>query len=179
MNVYIRKPEEGDCEEFIAKTKRSHAMHRPWVFPVSSEIGYRKFLEFSQKERFRAFLVCRVSDGVMVGLVSLNEITEGCMLSAMIGYWGVSGCEGMGYLTEGVSLVLDYAFNILSLHRIEACVQPPNTKSIALVKRLGMEFEGVSRKYLCIGGEWKDHERWSMLAEDWRAGGGSLKFAAI
>jgi ribosomal-protein-alanine N-acetyltransferase len=61
-----------------------------------------------------------------------------------------------------------YAFERLKLHRLEANIQPNNTKSMALVKRAGFTLEGYSRRYLKIGGRWQDHERWAILVEDWR-----------
>lgn len=72
-------------------------------------------------------------------------------------------------MTEAIQLVLSYAFNDLKLHRIEANIQPHNTASLALVKRAGFTNEGYSRRYLKICGRWQDHERWAILAEDWRA----------
>lgn len=179
MKVYIRAPEASDCEEFISNTKKSLAMHRPWVFPVTTAFGFTQYLKLVNQSRNRAFLVCRVSDGAMVGVVSLSEIMLGPVCSAFVGYWGIYGYEGNGYLTEGTALVMEFAFDSLSLNRVEACVQPSNTKSVALLKRLGFEFEGISRKFLCIGGEWKDHERWSMLREDWASRGGALQVDSL
>ena len=70
-------------------------------------------------------------------------------------------------MTEGVALVLNHAFNSLKLHRIEANIQPSNTASINLVKRLGFANEGFSRQYLKINGQWRDHERWALTVENW------------
>jgi ribosomal-protein-alanine N-acetyltransferase len=72
-------------------------------------------------------------------------------------------------MTEAMSLMLKYAFIHLKLHRLEANVQPDNAASVALIKRAGFIREGYSRRYLKIGGRWRDHERWAILAEDWRA----------
>ena len=48
-------------------------------------------------------------------------------------------------------------------------MQPANRRSVALVTRTGFAREGHSRRYLKIGGRWRDHVRFAMLAEDWRA----------
>jgi ribosomal-protein-alanine N-acetyltransferase len=64
-------------------------------------------------------------------------------------------------------LVLDTAFDELGLHRVEANVQPVNARSLALVARVGFSREGYSRRYVKVGGRWRDHVRFAMLAEDW------------
>ena len=71
-------------------------------------------------------------------------------------------------MSEGVRLVLRFAFLDLKLHRIEANVQPENEPSRAVLRRSGFTQEGFSRKYLKIGGRWRDHERWAILREDWK-----------
>ena len=72
-------------------------------------------------------------------------------------------------MTEALKLVLRYAFKDLKLHRLEANIQPGNMASVALVKRAGFVREGYSRRYLKICGRWRDHERWAILAEDWKS----------
>jgi len=71
-------------------------------------------------------------------------------------------------MTEALALVLREAFGPLRLHRVEANIQPGNRASIGLVRRAGFRREGLSRRYLKIGGRWRDHERWALTVEDWR-----------
>jgi ribosomal-protein-alanine N-acetyltransferase len=71
-------------------------------------------------------------------------------------------------MAEGLTLVLDQAFIKLGLHRVEANVQPANAASLALVARLGFRKEGFSPSFLQIDGEWRDHERWAIVEDEWR-----------
>ena len=62
--------------------------------------------------------------------------------------------------------MISWAFGEVGLHRLEANIQPENKSSIGLVRRLGFQQEGYSPRYLKVGGRWRDHERWALLAEE-------------
>jgi ribosomal-protein-alanine N-acetyltransferase len=99
---------------------------------------------------------------------TLSEIVRGVFQSAYLGYYAVVPFAGQGYMREGMRLCLRHAFSRLRLHRVEANVQPANAASLALVRGAGFRHEGYSPRYLRLGGRWRDHERWAMLAEEWR-----------
>ncbi len=69
-------------------------------------------------------------------------------------------------MTDGLRLVLERAFGALGLHRVDANIQPDNERSLRLVERLGFRREGLSLRYVKVGGRWRDHERWALLAEE-------------
>ena len=93
----------------------------------------------------------------------------GLFRSAYLGYQIGAPYARQGYMAAALRLALRHGFGALRLHRLEANVRPENVASLALVRRLGFTREGYSRRYLKIGGRWRDHERWPMLREDWRA----------
>ena len=103
----------------------------------------------------------------MAGVLNLSEIVRGAFESAYLGYYALAPHAAAGYMTEAMVLVLDTAFDELGLHRVEANVQPVNARSLALVRRTGFSREGFSRRYVKVGGRWRDHVRFAMLAEDW------------
>ena len=146
----------------------SARLHRGFVSPPTEHAAFRAFLAHCGTRNSQCYLV-RVNEGrAIVGVFNLSQIFMGGFRSAYLGYYAGAPFAGQGYMSEGLQLVLNEAFNRLKLHRVEANIQPNNTSSIALVSRAGFSREGYSRRYLKIGGRWRDHERWAILLEDWR-----------
>src|SRR6266566_3985032 len=80
-----------------------------------------------------------------------------------------SRTAGNGYMREAMTLVFRYAFSELRLHRLQANVQPGNERSLALLRSTGWREEGYARRYLKVGGRWRDHVLFAILAEDVRS----------
>ena len=167
----IRPPRAQDQEEFLTCVRRSRRLHRPWVSPPSTPKAFQAFVAWTRRPSQAGFLVCLRATSEIVGVVHVSEIVRGCFQSAYLGYCVFSPHARRGYMTEGLGLVLTRAFREMALHRLEANIQPANRASIELVRRLGFRKEGLSPRYLKIAGRWQDHERWAILAEEWRPGG--------
>ena len=113
-------------------------------------------------------MICGNEDGAIVGYFGLGQIYFGHFRNAYLGYYAFEPYAGRGYMREGLEMVLRHAFGSVGLHRVEANIQPENARSIALVRAAGFRKEGLSPRYLKIGGRWRDHERWAITAEERR-----------
>jgi [ribosomal protein S5]-alanine N-acetyltransferase len=167
-DVVIAQPSPADADEFIAAVRASKHLLLPWVDAADSAERYAAYLNRAAHEDYACFLVRHRECGALVGFANINNIVRGSFRSGYLGYAGFGSHAGRGLMTAGVSAVLSRAFGELGLHRVEANIQPSNSRSIALVRRLSFQREGYSPAYLLVDGEWRDHERWAMLAEDWR-----------
>ena len=71
-------------------------------------------------------------------------------------------------MIESIKSVIKFGFEELKLHRIEAGVAVHNTKSIALLEKIGLKREGLKRKVLPINGKWVDNYHYAILDVDER-----------
>ena len=173
--VYLRPPVAADEADFLARVEASRALHGPWVHPPRTPAEFRYYLARAAREwdalpGHACRLVVRATDDAVVGAANLNNLLWGGLRAAQLGYYALAPHAGRGYVREGVALLLTHAFRRLGLHRVEAAVQPGNAASLALVRALGFRHEGTSPRYLKLAGQWRDHERFALHAEEWRPG---------
>ena len=101
------------------------------------------------------------------GEVTLSSIQRGPFQSGFIGYWIDEELAGRGLTPEAVVVALRFAFEAISLHRVEISIIPRNTASRRVVEKLGIREEGVALRFLEIDGVWEDHVRYGITAEEW------------
>jgi RimJ/RimL family protein N-acetyltransferase len=73
-------------------------------------------------------------------------------------------------MQETLRAVLNYAFEVLNLHRIEADVDPRNAASVKTVERLGFQREGYLRERWQVNGEIQDALFYGLIRPDWETG---------
>lgn len=166
LRTRIQVPIADDEQDFLAAMRDSVGLHYPWVTAPKDHAGWQKYMARLGRDTEAGFLVRHLDNNAICGVINLSAITYEALGSAWISYFGVVGQAGKGYMTEGMLQVIRYAFDELHLHRLEANIQPDNLASIALVKGVGFRYEGFARRLLKINGEWRDHERWAILADD-------------
>jgi ribosomal-protein-alanine N-acetyltransferase len=167
--VRVREIGADDETEFLDRVRASRALHRPWTDLADSPVRFGELLARAAAPTDAVLLIVRDADDVIVGVAHLSQIFLGDFRSAYLGFSAFIPFAGQGYMTEGLRLVLRDAFDRIRLHRVEANVQPGNVRSIALVERVGFRREGYSPRHLKIGGRWRDHVRYAILAEEFSA----------
>ncbi|HEX3794446.1 MAG TPA: GNAT family protein [Acidimicrobiales bacterium] len=101
------------------------------------------------------------------GEVTLSSIQRGPFQSAFIGYWIDEALAGRGLVPESVVVTLRFAFEAISLHRVEISIIPRNQASRRVVEKLGIRMEGIAERFLEIDGVWEDHARYAITSEEW------------
>ncbi len=167
LRVFIKKPTTEDYQELLSLNFRSKQFHFPWVFLPLTEQECKNYINRCQNDDFEGLLICHLNTNRIVGVINFSQIFYKAFQNAYLSYYVDVDFAGQGLMSEGLRLAIDYAFYTLKLHRLEANIQPENTKSINLVKKLGFTKEGYSQRYLKINGEWRDHERWALTVENW------------
>ena len=165
MPVEVQRVRRADAAELIAANRASVAYHAPWITGFADQAGFDAWFVRGLAGANVSLIARERPGGAIVGVVNLNEIVLGVFRSAYLSYWGYVPFGGRGLMTEALREAVRFAFDELGLHRVEANIQPGNTRSIALVQRAGFTKEGFSPDYLFIGGAWRDHERWALRAE--------------
>ncbi|MGQ0826593.1 MAG: GNAT family N-acetyltransferase [Actinomycetota bacterium] len=115
-----------------------------------------------------------LTNGRFAGEVSLGSVQRGPFQMGYIGYWIDEALAGNGFVPEGVVLLMRYAFESLTLHRLEAAIVPRNIASRRVVEKLGMRDEGIASRFLQIQGVYEDHIRYAMTVDEWETRGHEL-----
>ncbi|GGX55549.1 ribosomal protein S5 alanine N-acetyltransferase [Tateyamaria omphalii] len=108
----------------------------------------------------------------IIGLCNFNDVTRGAFLACYLGYSIDHNHEGRGLMYEALSVTIPAVFDRYGLHRVMANYMPANTRSGALLERLGFEKEGYARKYLKIADVWEDHVLTSLIRSSGNTYGG-------
>ena len=164
--VSLRVLDRADREEFLALARESRELHRPWTYPPERADQFDDLFARSRRDDFVCLLAIAVEGGEIAGVFTISQIVRGAFQSAYLGYYANARYAGQGMMREAMEQVLDHAFGPLTLHRLEANIQPGNGPSIALARGAGFRLEGFSPRYLLIGGQWRDHERYAITVDE-------------
>ncbi|MCA1053795.1 GNAT family N-acetyltransferase [Rossellomorea aquimaris] len=169
--IYIRHYESSDAPSMLQFEVENKDFFKDYS-PLMSEEFYT--LE-SQEERvartktrmasdeYYAFGIFDTETDELIGNISLSDVIRGPLQCCYIGYSLAKQHNGKGYATEAVKLAVEYAFNDLKLHRVEAGVMLHNIASMRVLEKAGFHKEGIFIKNVKINGSWEDHQHFAII----------------
>jgi RimJ/RimL family protein N-acetyltransferase len=104
----------------------------------------------------------------LAGHVALS-VKEADPRQAEIGFTFAREYQGRGLAREAAERVLDYAFDVLGMHRVVAVADCENERSAALLERLGMRREGHFIENIWFKGAWGSEYLYAVLRREWAA----------
>ena len=131
------------------------------------------FITWSHREReagrYAGFAMVPHGSTMATGLLQVRQL-DPAFYSAEWGFALGTAWWGAGLFNESARLLLDFVFDTLGVHRLEARAAVPNARAHAAIARLGAMREGVLRRSLVTGdGQQLDQVLWSLLSDEWRA----------
>lgn len=116
-------------------------------------------------EQFRWAIRAHEND-VIIGALKLDEPFTSSR-SSEIGYMLVREAWGKGYAQEAMRALMEYTFDVLDRHRLEALIYAENTASRTLVERLGFRLEGYFIEHDWKDGRYWDDTTYAILRREW------------
>lgn len=168
---YVRTFQEKDAQSLTGLVSRNkyfwstyEPLQRPEYYTIDAQ--YKKIQEslyLMNSKREYTFGIYELGTNNLIGHIALYAIKRLPYSSAFVGYAMDEIYAGKGIVTEAVELVVQFAFEQVGLHRVEAYVSTENSASIRVLEKSGFQQEGLLRKLLYINGQWVDHYLYARL----------------
>ena len=138
--------------------------------PPTTTQGFERFIQWAQRERLAGRYICFavVPDGcdTAVGLFQVRQLNSD-FETAEWGFALGSAFWGSGLFQSGAEMVIEFAFDVVGVHRLEARAAVENGRGNGALRKMGAVQEGILRKSFLRGGKYLDQSLWAILNEDW------------
>ena len=167
--VTLRELQLGDAPSLLAMLTTEEVAR--FISPPPTTVqGFERFIIWANAERYAGRYACFavVPKGMdsAVGIFQVRQLEPG-FAAAEWGFAIGSAFWGTGLFAAGSELVLEFAFETLGVHRLEARAAVRNGRGNGALKKAGAVCEGVLRRSFLRNGEYLDQHLWSILDSDW------------
>lgn len=167
--LLLRKMRLEDAEDlFEYASDPEVAKYTTWVTHESladSQRFLNFILERYPRGEFADWGIIHKTDRKFIGTCGFAEwaIFPNC---AEVGYALSRKYWGKGYVPEAVWKLLNFGFETLNLHRIEARCKVENIASARVMEKVGMKFQGIFPQQMYVKGEYWDLKVYSILRQE-------------
>jgi len=169
--VTLRPIREDDLSSFVEWFNDQEVTRYLTHYLPLTETFEKKWIEETAAKREPVFIIeARDKEGHIVaigacGLHKVNHKNANAELGIII---GEKDCWGRGLGCEALTLLIDYGFNFLNLHKIYSGAYKLNKRSIKLHLKLGFVPEGERKEHVFTDGQYHDLLEFGLLREDWK-----------
>lgn len=166
----LREMRRSDAKDMFEYSKNPDTS-KYLLWDVHKSLDFTKeFIEYViskyKSGEYTDWAVIYKENSKMIGTVGFTKIDEENRV-AEIGYVLNPEYWGMGIATEMASVAIRFAFETLNMHRVEAKFMFGNDASLAVMKKLGMKFEGYQRDLLFVKGKYRTIGTASILKNEY------------
>ena len=140
--------------------------------PPSTVEGFERFIAWTLRQRaagtYACFAVTLQGFDTAIGIFQVREIEPG-FSTAEWGFAIGSPFWGTGVFEEAADLVLEFVFETIGVHRLEARAAVVNGRGNGALIKIGAVHEGVLRKSFVRNGKYLDQVLYAIVDDDWRA----------
>jgi ribosomal-protein-alanine N-acetyltransferase len=140
--------------------------------PPTTVEGFERFIAWTHRERAAGNYVCFAvvphGSDAAIGIFQVRQL-EHAFATAEWGFAIGSAYWGSGVFADGAKLVVDFMFDVVGSHRLEARAAVANGRGNGALRKIGAVQEGVLRKSFLRNGEYLDQTLWTIIEDDWRA----------
>ncbi|QQZ29928.1 UDP-4-amino-4,6-dideoxy-N-acetyl-beta-L-altrosamine N-acetyltransferase [Thiothrix subterranea] len=160
----LRNIEENEIELMLSwrnhPTIRAN-MYNQHEITIDEHVIWWNKVKSSKTEKYFLYEL----KGVATGIVGFNNINKQNNNSSWAFYASPEAAKGTG--TKMEFLALEYAFNILNLHKLYCEVLSFNSSVIKLHKKFGFSEEGIFREQYCKDNHYINIHRLGLLKAEW------------
>jgi RimJ/RimL family protein N-acetyltransferase len=139
--------------------------------PPTTVEGFERFIAWTHRERAAGNYVCFAvvphNMDTAVGIFQVRQL-EPTFGAAEWGFAIGSAFWGTGVFVESATQVVDFAFDVIGVRRLEARAATANGRGNGALRKMGAVQEGVLRRSFLRDGEYLDQILWTLIDEDWR-----------
>ena len=140
--------------------------------PPTTVEGFERFIAWTLRQRsagtYACFAVTLQGFDTAIGIFQLRESEPG-FGTAEWGFAVGSAFWGTGVFQQGAELMLEFAFNTVGVHRLEARAAVLNGRGNGALLKMGAVQEGILRKSFQKNGDYLDQVLYAIVEDDWRA----------
>jgi [ribosomal protein S5]-alanine N-acetyltransferase len=169
--VVLREMRASDAPSLLAMLTTEEVARFISPPPTTVE-SFERFIAWTLRQRtagtYACFAVTLQGFDTAIGIFQIRE-TEPGFGTAEWGFAIGSAFWGTGVFQQGAELMLEFAFNTIGVHRLEARAAVLNGRGNGALLKMGAVQEGILRKSFQRDGRYLDQVLYAILEDDWRA----------